>query len=66
MTYVESLLSHDGHVEVVDQRKFQPLAALVVVGVVEGLDIEEHRVAVILAGLRTLHTDVKQTGILYS
>ena len=57
---MEPLLSHDGHVEVVDQGQLQPLAALVVVGVVEGLDIEEHRVAVILAGLRALHSDVNK------
>ena len=56
---MEPLLSHDGHVEVVHQGQLQPLAPLVVVGVVEGLDIEEHRVAVILAGLRALHIDVE-------
>ena len=56
---MESLLSHDGHVEVVDQRKLQPFAALVVVGVVEGLDIEEHRVAVILASLRALQSQLE-------
>ena len=63
---MEPLLSHDWHVEVVHQGQLQPLAPLIVVGVVEGLDIEEHRVAVILAGLRALRCGVKQTGILYS
>ena len=56
---MESLLPHDGHVEVVDQRKLQPFAALVVVGVVKGLDIEEHRVAVILASLRALQSQLE-------
>ena len=44
-------LSHDRHVEVVYKCQFEALAALVVVGVVEGLDVEEHCVAVVLACL---------------
>ena len=51
---MEPLLSHDGHIEVVDQCQLQPLAPLVVVRVVEGLDVEQHGVAVVLAGLSAL------------
>ena len=51
------LLAHDWHVEVVDEGKFETLAALVVVRVVEGLNVKEHCVTVVLSRLRTLGSD---------
>ena len=51
------LLAHDWHVEVVDEGKFEALAALVVVRVVEGLDVKEHCVTVVLSRLRTLGSE---------
>ena len=53
------LLAHDRHVEVVNKGKFEPLASLVVVGVVEGLDVKEHRVTVVLSSLWTLGGDTR-------
>ena len=52
------LLAHDWHVEVVDEGKFEPLAALVVVGVVEGLNVKEHCVSVVLSSLRSLGSNI--------
>ena len=51
---VEPGLSHDGHIEVMNQCHFEALGAFVIVTVVERLDVEEHRVAVVLSSFRTL------------
>ena len=51
---VEAGLPHDGHIQVVHQGHFQAFGAFVVITVVEGLNVEEHRVAVVLAGFSTL------------
>ena len=51
---VESRLPHDGHVQMVHEGNLEPLGPLVVVAVVERLDVEQHGVAVVLAGLCTL------------
>ncbi len=53
---VEARLPHDWHVQVVHQGHLQALGALVIVAVVERLDVEQHRVPVVLARLRTLQT----------
>ena len=47
----------------VDEGKFEALAALVVVRVVEGLDVKEHCVTVVLSGLRTLGSDIGEDDI---
>ena len=57
---VKARLPHDGHVEVVDEGNLQTLGAFVVVAVVERLDVEQHRVTVILACLGTLKTTTKK------
>ena len=51
---VKTGLPHNGHVEMMHQGHFKAFAAFVVVTVVEGLDVEEHRVAVVLARLGPL------------
>jgi len=51
---VETGLPHDGHVKVVDKGNFEALRPLVVVTVVEGLNVEQHCVAVVLSGFGTL------------
>ena len=51
---MEAFLSHDWHVQVMHQGELQALATLVVVGVVERLDIEQHCVAIVLASLGAL------------
>ena len=53
-SYVEAFLSHNGHIEMVYEGQLQSLAPLVVVRVVEGLDVEQHRVAVVFPSLRAL------------
>ena len=59
---VEGPLPDDGHVEVVDDGDLEPLGALVVVAVVEGLDVEEDGEAVVLAGLGALGHGVEPEG----
>ena len=56
---VEPDLPHDGHVQVVDEGDLQTLGALVEELVVEALDVKQHRVAVVLAGLGTLKCQEK-------
>ena len=59
---MKPFLSHDGHVEVVNQGQLQSFAPLVVVRVVEGLNVEKHRVPVIFASLCSLY---KQVMVIY-
>jgi hypothetical protein len=51
---VEPDLPHDGHVQVMDQCHFQALGALVEKLVVEGLNVQEKGVTVVLSCLSTL------------
>ena len=51
---VPTFLSHYRHVQVVDQSQLQSLRALVEVGVIKGLNVEQHREPVIFTGLGTL------------
>ena len=60
---VEARLPHDGHVQVVNQGHLQALRALVVVGVVEGLDVKQHRVAIVFPGFSTLKYEIAEKCI---
>ena len=52
---MKPFLSHDRHIQMMNKSQLESFTTLVIVTIVEGFDIEEHRVTIILSCLRTLN-----------